>query len=109
MSIFIYFKNHWVEWLFGLAFAFLGYEYKILYKRMKDEQAKNNAISDGVQALLRESIIDTYVKATEKGYVPIYVKDSIKRVYQSYSALSGNDVAHKLYEKLLMMPEKEEG
>lgn len=72
------------------------------------EEEHEKAISDGVQALLRESIVSSYNKHSERGYCPIYAKESIKKAYKSYEALGGNDVAHELYQKLIKMAEEPE-
>lgn len=82
---------------------------KILNK--KDETAtkeknQNQAIADGVQCLLRDSIVRDFNKYTEKGFCPIYAKETIKRAYKAYHALDGNDVATELYNKILEMPEE---
>jgi len=74
-------------------------------KDRKDREEKEKALSDGVQALLRESIVSAYNKYTDKGFCPIYAKESIKKVYTAYHNLEGNDVATSLYQKLLTMPE----
>lgn len=74
--------------------------------KLKAEHKKNEAIADGVQSLLRESIVGNYNKYTEREYCPIYAKDSIKKVYTAYHNLGGNDVATELYHKLLAMPEE---
>lgn len=71
----------------------------------KAEAEKEQAVSDGVQALLRESIVSAYNKYSDRGYCPIYAKESIKKAYKSYAALGGNDVAKELYHKILAMPE----
>lgn len=73
---------------------------------VKAAETKSKAIADGVQCLLRESIIRDFNKWQEKGYCPIYAKESIKRAYESYKALDGNDVAKELYIKILAMPEE---
>ena len=75
---------------------------------MKKQEDKEQAISDGLQALLRESIVSSYNKYLDRGYCPIYAKESIKKAYKSYAALGGNDVATGLYHKILAMPEAPE-
>lgn len=57
-----YVQLHWLEWLFTIITAILGFLYRDIRKRMKKEQQKNNAIADGVQSLLRESIVQNYNK-----------------------------------------------
>ena len=97
----------WLEWLFAAALSILAWLYRNIASRLKSEQAKNEAIAEGVQSLLRESIVSNYNKYLEKGACPIYAKESIKKVYASYHNLGGNDVATELYRKLLAMPEQE--
>lgn len=99
---------HWMEWLLA-AFSFiLTALYRNVRKRLQMEQEKNDAIAEGVQSLLRESIVQNYNKYQEREFCPIYAKESIKRVYEAYHGLGGNDVATKLYNTLLAMPEEAE-
>lgn len=102
-----YITAHWLEWLFGIIVAALTAFCRDIAKRLKEEQAKSEAIATGVQALLRENIIATYNKYQDKGFAPIFVKESLKKVYAAYHNLGGNDVASELYRKLLAMSEKE--
>ena len=106
MEIINYIQLHWVEWLFAIIIALLTAGYKNVSGRLKEEQKKNNAIAEGVQSLLRESIVDNYNKYTDKKFCPIYAKESIKKVYSAYHNLGGNDVATELYHKILAMPEE---
>ena len=104
MVIIEYIAANWVKWLFAACLAALSLAYKSVAARLKQEAEKNKAIAEGVQCLLRESIVRNYNKYSEKGFCPIYVKDSLKRVYHAYSDLGGNDVATGLYNTLLDMP-----
>ena len=107
MEILKYIQANWIEWLFAIFIAVLGWGYKKIFDKLKLEQKKNDAISDGVQALLRESIVSSYNKYSDRKCCPIYAKESIKKAYKAYEALGGNDVAHELYRKILAMPEDE--
>lgn len=102
-----YIQTHWIEWLFAAAIAILGFCYRHVVKQLKEERRKNEALMLGVQSLLRESIVGNYNKYHDKGFCPIYAKESIKKAYAAYHNLGGNDVATKLYEKILDMPEEE--
>ena len=73
------------------------------------DKAKEKALSDGVEALLRESIVSSYNKYQDRGYCPIYAKESLKKAYQAYHRLGGNDVVTELYNKLIKMREEPEG
>ena len=99
-------QQNWTEWLFVLITSIIGWLYRDIGKRLKEEQLKSTAIAEGVKSLLRESIVQNYNKYQEREYCPIYAKESIKRVYEAYHKLGGNDVATQLYKKLLAMPEE---
>ena len=100
---------HWLEWLFTAVLAVLSYLFKQLRDQLQQERARSEAIAEGVQSLLRESIVSNYNHYSDKGYAPIYAKESVKKVYKAYHNLGGNDVATELYQKLLKMPEEREG
>lgn len=105
-EILMHIQSNWLEWLFAaLSFVLTGL-YQDVRKRLREEQEKNTAIAEGVQSLLRESIVQNYNKYQEREFCPIYAKESIKRVYEAYHNLGGNDVATKLYNTLLAMPEE---
>lgn len=99
-------STEWVGWLFACISAVLAYLWRQSVKRYRREQKKNDAIAEGVQSLLRENIVYNYNKYQDRGYCPIYAKESVKHVYAAYHNLDGNDVATKLYNTLLAMPEE---
>ena len=104
--IFAYIQAHWIEWLFAAAIAALGFVQNRVAKQLNEEKRKNDAIMLGVQSLLRESIVANYNKYQDRECCPIYAKESVKKVYEAYHTLGGNDVATKLYHTLLNMPEE---
>lgn len=105
-AILAYAGAHWLEWLCTCIAALAGLGYKNLSKRLKEEKIQNKAIAEGVQSLLRENIVNSYNKYSDRGYCPIYAKDSIKKLYTAYHNLGGNDVATSLYKKILEMHEE---
>ncbi len=106
MQVLQFIQQNWVEWFFAAVTFTLGCLYRDTKKRLVTEQQKSSAIAEGVKSLLRESIVHNYNKYLDREYCPIYAKESIKKVYESYHKLGGNDVATKLYNKLLEMPEE---
>lgn len=106
MMIIDFISAHWIEWLFTLVLGVLSWLFKGLRDQLAEERAKNEAIAEGVQSLLRESIVSNYNRYMDKGYCPIYAKESVKKVYKAYHNLGGNDVATELYHKVLKMPEE---
>ena len=101
-----YITAHWIEWLFAVITFVVGLGYRSVSKKLQEEKVRNQAIAEGVQSLLRESIVSNYNKYLDKGYCPIYAKDSLKKVYEAYHNLGGNDVATALYKKVLEMKEE---
>lgn len=106
MDILTFIGAHWLEWLFTAVLAVLSWLFKLMRDQLKQEQTKNEAIAEGVQSLLRESIVSNYNRYSDRGFCPIYAKESIKKVYKAYHNLGGNDVATELYNKVLKMPEE---
>lgn len=69
------------------------------------KKRENDALRAGVQALLRDRIIQAYNHyVCEKGWVPIYAKESIDACYKSYEALGDNGVIDSLMEQLNELP-----
>lgn len=108
MPIINYISVHWVQWLFAVVSGALALGYKSIAARLKEEQGKNEAIARGVQCLLRDSIVSSYNRYSDKGFMPIYAKESLKSAFKAYAKLGGNDVAEQLYHKMLQMPESDE-
>ena len=108
-EIISFLAENWLKWLFTAVLAILSWVLKTLRDQLAEERKKNDAIAEGVQALLRESIVTSYNKHQDKGFCQIYAKESMKKVYSAYHNLGGNDVATELYNKLLKMPEEKHG
>lgn len=80
-----------------IAGAIISYLFA-LYRAKKKE---NNALKAGLQALLRDRIIQAhnhYVQ--DKGWIPIYAKESIDACYRSYEALGDNGVIDNLMQQI---------
>ncbi len=103
-----YITQNWTEWFFTALSIVLTFLYRCIQRDMAKQKIKNEAIAEGVKSLLRESIVQNYNKYTDREYCPIYAKESIKRAYEAYHKLGGNDVATKLYNSILDMPEEPE-
>ncbi len=88
-----------VSFFLGGALAYLAARWKGLLKREK-------ALQNGLQSLLRNTIIEYHDKYTERGYCPIYAKDALRRIYDAYHDLGGNGVITKLYEDVMKLDEE---
>lgn len=90
--------NTCVNMLTGAVITFLA----TMYRQKKKE---NDALKAGVQALLRDRIIQAYNHyVTEKKWIPIYAKDSINACYKSYEALGENGVINDLMAQINDLP-----
>lgn len=97
--------SHWTEWLFSGFCLVLSCGYKRMSDRLDAQKKHEDAISTGLVALMRNSIVTNYNRCADKGYCPIYQKEAVRRIYSAYHALGGDDVATGLYHKLLDMDE----
>ena len=92
-----WFITHIVEFaLTGLCAGF------VVYVRNLHKQYK--AIAEGTQALLRESIVNSYRYFKAKGYCDPEERIVLAKTYTAYHELGGNDVATDLYEKIRRLP-----
>jgi hypothetical protein len=82
MTISEYISAHWVQWVFAAAVAALGWGNRKLTARIKAEQERNEAIAEGMQSLLRESIVDNSNKYADSSY---YRNSYSLTYYNSYN------------------------
>ncbi len=80
-----------------------------LFGLLRKERKEQDAIRGGLCSLLRAEIIRSYEKYAGRNFCPIYGKEALKKAYDSYHALGGNDVATKLFEKMMALPEEAPG
>lgn len=92
--------KYWIEALFGLISACLVAGYRRLSCKLKEQ----DCIKLGIQALLRDRIIQSYNHYTEKGCCPIYAMENVIELYNQYHALGGNGAVTELVERLKDMP-----
>lgn len=96
--------KYWLEVLFGAVSTLLLGLWQALARRMKKTKVEQDAIRAGLQALLRAQIIDMYERYSEKGFAPIYVRDSFENVYKQYEKLGENGVINDIHTKFLALP-----
>lgn len=81
--------------------AGFGYVLNIAKKR----KTENDATQAGLRSLLRDRLIQAYNHyADTKGYCPIYARENITLMYDSYHNLGGNGTITELYKKLMKLP-----
>ncbi len=100
--------KYWLEAVFGLITLALTAWVRHLSKQNKIRKAEQEAIKKGIQALLRDGIINQYNKYMEKKYIPIYAMENVEAMYKEYHALGGNGTITELYEDLQDLPHRKE-
>ena len=78
------------------------------YVQKAQENSKEEAIGNGIQCLLRDRIMHLCRAYQSAGFCSQEEKISLQKMYSSYSALGGNDVAHSEYIKVLDLPSAKE-
>ena len=86
---------------------------KPLVKRMakaeteqETQKTQNNAIMLGVQALLRDRLLQAYRYYSHKGFASYDEKQNIINLYTQYEALGPNSVMDRLHLRFLELPEE---
>lgn len=100
--------KYWLEFGLGLVSLALTASVKNLQKQNKIRKVEQEAIKKGIQALLRDGIINQYNKYMEKKYIPIYALDNVESMYKEYHALGGNGTITELYQDLKRLPHRKE-
>ena len=73
----------------------------LLITMYRQKKKQNDALKVGLQALLRDRIIQAYNHyVQDKGWIPIYAKESIDACYKSYEALGDNGVIDNLMQQI---------
>lgn len=67
--------------------ALAGAIITLLWTMLRAKKRENDALKEGVQALLRDRIIQAYNHYSDKGWIPIYAMESIEACYKSYEEL----------------------
>lgn len=99
--------NYGMELAYGLITAGLTGALAQLNYRIKRRMLEQDAIKNGMQAILRDRIIQAYNHYVVKGWLPFYAMENVTHMYDAYHALGGNGAVTELYEKMLKMPQKE--
>lgn len=73
----------------------------LLITMYRQKKKQNDALKAGLQALLRDRIIQAYNHyVQDRGWIPIYAKESIDACYKSYEALGDNGVIDNLMQQI---------
>ena len=77
---------------------------KALEEREEKQRAEYAALKLGVQAILRDRIIQAEIKATTDGGITAEEKSNVELMYKAYHGLGGNGVASAAYHHVIDLP-----
>lgn len=95
-----------IKWLVPFLCGGVITLFGMLISRFKKSKKRQDAVELGLQSLLRAEIIRQHEKWGDIHYCPIYAKEALKRTYESYHLLGGNDIATGLYNETMELPDK---
>ena len=76
--------------------------------RVVRENDRTMQIENGLQSLLRAEIIRSHEKYMDREYCPVYAREALTRIYESYHALGGNGTMTELYKQVMALPTDKE-
>lgn len=88
----------WLTWLLGLIGAGILAGFRVLYKRQKDGEKRQEALENGMQAILRDRILTSYYLYHDKGSITLRGLENVEAMYKSYHDLGGNGTMTHLIE-----------
>jgi len=77
-----------------------------LYHKQKCQSARQDAVEEGLKALLHDRIYQIYISCEEKGYATVADIENLEYQYRPYHALGGNGTGTELFERVKRMPLK---
>lgn len=79
---------------------------KHIFNRINANTKKTDAVCLGVQALLRDRLIQSYNHHTDRGFAPIYAKENFENMWKQYHNLGVNGVMDGLHEAFMALPDR---
>ena len=92
--------KYWVQWACGIGAAAIAAAFRYLLKRQKAADLRQQATERGIQALLRDRIVQAYYHYSDRGWITLHGLENVEAMYQEYHALGGNGTVTKLVEDI---------
>ena len=70
----------------------------------EEDVKRQEALERGVQALLRDRLIEIHDDYCPQNEIPLHVKDNFDNLYQQYHALGKNGVMDSYHEEVMELP-----
>lgn len=92
--------KYWLEFLFSLVIAFIGY---VAHKLGRYYKTIETSVT-GVRVLLKTRIIEEYNHVKQAQCISMYQKQTILELYQEYKKLGGNGLIDDIMEQIDNIP-----
>jgi hypothetical protein len=89
-----------------LIVGYIGTKIKKRETERKREQEEQEALRDGVRAVLRDRIVQAHNNFSRIGSIEIEELENISNMYIAYHNLGGNGVVTNVYNRILEIPIK---
>lgn len=110
-----WFVEHLLELLLSLISAGVIAGFKVMAGRLKklkadadkqreETERENQATKEGLQALLRDGVINRYDKYMARGYILVRELENVESMYNAYHTLGGNGTITQLMKELRELP-----
>lgn len=99
-----FFIKYWLQTLFGIILSILSAGMKKMAIDIKREMMDQRSIKLGIQAILRDRLIQSYNYHVNLGHCEIHDRDNITNMYNQYHTLGANGVIDGLIKELLNLP-----
>lgn len=91
----------WIKWGFGIVAASIAAVYRHLRTKQKQQEAeqaarqaelekRQKAIEEGMQAILRDRILEAYYHYHKRGNITLHGLENVEKMFSAYSGLNGN-------------------
>ena len=102
--------KYWLEFLFAAFGGVMVAWVKKLQAKLKQKQKEQDAVVEGMKAMLHDILFQICEKYIELGYIPINeaekIKNREKMVYKAYNGLNGNSTGTDMHEAFNELPFK---
>lgn len=96
--------EHALEALYAAVLAFLGGAYHFLRRKVIAQHKEDEAVCEGVKALLHDRIYVECGRWIARGYCPMEDRKNIEYMYRPYKELGGNGTGERLYNAVQALP-----
>ena len=98
--------KYWLEFIFGIIVSVIGYYIKKVRKKQEEQEKKNKAIENGVQALLRNELIKNFREHKLAKEITLLDKENMEHMFTEYFNLGGNGMMHDIHKEFQEIPIK---